>query len=165
MRSFLRNTLLFLLCLAVLPSVSFGQGNSNGHGKKVRQNDAIENDDDSYRDNARDTRVYDGRHVSVIFSVHDREILHNYYRGGSNLPPGLAKRGGNLPPGLAKQLQRNGTLPPGLQKRLSPFPADLDHRLSPLPSIYRRGMIGQVVVIVDRRTQRIIDVIDDILRP
>lgn len=162
MPNFFRSTFLMLLCLAVLAPFTFaqGNGNGNGHGKKSRQNDALE-DDDSHRD----TRVYEGRHVSVVFSVHDREILRDYYRHGSSLPPGLAKRGGNLPPGLAKQLRRNGTLPPGLQKRLAPFPEDLDRRLSPLPSTYHRGVIGQVVVIVDRRTQRIIDVVDDILRP
>jgi hypothetical protein len=158
MQNFLRTTAVVVICLATLCVPSFAQGNS--HHDKAKHNDAIE-DDDGYRD----SRVYDGRHVSIVFSVHDREIIRDYYRHGSNLPPGLAKRGGNLPPGLAKQLQRNGTLPPGLQKRLTPFPTDLDRRLSPLPSIYRRGTIGGAVVIVDRRTQRIIDIVDDILRP
>jgi hypothetical protein len=172
MQNFIRNTLLSLLCLAVLAPFSFGQGNGNGngHGKKAKHNEEFEQDDDSYReearDNVRDHTIYQGRQVSVIFSMHDREVLRDYYRGrNSNLPPGLAKRGGNLPPGLQKHLQKNGTLPPGLQKRLTPFPEDVDRRLSPLPSIYRRGTIGEVVVIVDRRTQRIIDVINDILRP
>jgi hypothetical protein len=166
MHNFFRSTLLCLCILAVLAPFSFaqGNGNGNGHGKKNKHNDAIEHDDD-YRDDTRDTRVIGNRRISVVFSVRDREILRDYYRRGSNLPPGLAKRGGNLPPGLQKHLAKNGTLPPGLQKRLTPFPEDLDRRLSPLPSIYRRGTVGQVVVIVDRRTQRIIDVIDDILRP
>ncbi len=146
MQSYFRTTLLLLVCIATLVSFSFGQGNGKVHGKKPKQKDTVEN-----------------QHVG--FPTHDREILYNYYRGGSNLPPGLAKRGGNLPPGLAKQLQKNGTLPPGLQKRLTPFPADLDRRLSPLPSIYRRGTIGQIAVVIDRRTQRIIDIIDDILHP
>jgi hypothetical protein len=127
--------------------------------RQNKHDDGIERD--VYGDDVRESRTYGNRHISVIFSVRDREVLRDYYRQGSNLPPGLAKRGGNLSPGLQKHLQKNGTLPPGLQKRLTQFPDELDRRLSPLPSIYRR----QVVVIVDRRTQRIIDVIDDILRP
>ncbi len=143
MQKYFRNTVLLLVCFATLPSFSFAQGNGKAHGKKAKQKETVE----------------------ISFSIHDREILYNYYRRGSNLPPGLAKRGGDLPPGLAKQLQKNGTLPPGLQKRLTPFPADLDRRLSPLPSIYRRGTIGQIAVVIDRRTQRIIDIIDDIVHP
>lgn len=105
-------------------------------------------------------------HGTIIFSARDRDIIRDYYRGGnSNLPPGLAKRGGNLPPGLQKQLERNGTLPPGLQKRLTPFPVDLERRLPRLPDIYQRGSIGGSIVIIDRRTQRIMDVIHDIFRP
>ncbi len=102
----------------------------------------------------------------IIFSSRDRDIIRDYYGDmNSNLPPGLAKRGGNLPPGLQKHLQRNGTLPPGLQKRLTPFPVDLERRLPRLPDIYQRGSIGGSVVIIDRRTQRIMDVIHDIFRP
>jgi len=101
-----------------------------------------------------------------VFTPRDRDIIRQYFRGRySNLPPGLAKRGGDLPPGLKKHLERNGTLPPGLQKRLTPFPDDLNRRLPPLPAIYRRGSIGQDVVIVDTRTQRVLDIIHDILRP
>jgi hypothetical protein len=59
----------------------------------------------------------------------------------------------------------NGTLPPGLQKRLEPFPEDLERRLPSLPTIYRRGRIGEDVVILDTRTQRIIDIMHDIFGP
>jgi hypothetical protein len=106
-------------------------------------------------------------HGSIVFSAHDRDIIRDYYRlgGVSNLPPGLAKRGGNLPPGLQKHLDRDGTLPPGLQKRLTPFPADLERRLPRLPDIYQRGSIDGSIVIIDRRTRRIMDIIHDILRP
>ena len=130
----------------------FAQG--QGHGKSHnKQGDGDRNDTV-------------GVHGSIVFSSHDRDIIRDYYHGGnSGLPPGLAKRGGNLPPGLQKQLERNGTLPPGLQKKLTPFPADLERRLPRLPDIYRRGSIGGSVVIIDRRTQRIIDVIHDIIRP
>jgi len=103
---------------------------------------------------------------SIVFSHRDRDIIRSYYNGrNSNLPPGLAKRGGNLPPGLQKHLERDGTLPPGLQKRAEAFPPELDRRLPQLPDVYRRCWIDGSVVIVDRRTQRIMDVVYDILRP
>ncbi|HEX6880662.1 MAG TPA: hypothetical protein VF135_09885 [Terriglobales bacterium] len=105
-------------------------------------------------------------HASLVFGSHERDVIHNYYYGGgnSNLPPGLAKRGGNLPPGLQKQIARNGTLPPGLQKRFTPFPPELERRLPPLPSGYRRGYIGGSLVIVNRNTQVVVDVVHDFLR-
>ena len=108
-----------------------------------------------------------GQSVSaqVVFSPWDQEIIRDYYRSrNSNLPPGLAKRD-RLPPGLQKHLERDGTLPPGLQKRVESFPPDLEQRLPPLPKNCRRGAIGVDIVILDRRTQRIMDVIHDILRP
>jgi hypothetical protein len=99
------------------------------------------------------------------FAPHDREIIQQYYSGrGSNLPPGLAKRGGSLPPGLEKQLERNGTLPPGLRKRMQACPVDLERRLRPLPGEYRRGVIGAHVVIFNRNTSIIVDVLKDIAR-
>jgi len=102
----------------------------------------------------------------IVFSAHDRETIGHYFSDQqSNLPPGLAKRNGNLPPGLQKQLERNGTLPPGLQKRVQYFPPELERQLPPLPDIYRRATIGRVAVIIDQRTQRIADVIHDVLSP
>lgn len=146
-----------LLCVAVLTSfatMALAQGQGKGKSKQVAREDVRDSDD---RDK--------GRGIQIVFGDRDRDIIREYYRGGSGLPPGLAKRGGKLPPGLEKQLQRNGKLPPGLQKKLTPFPSDLERRLPRLPDIYRRGTIGSSVVIIDRRTQKIMDVIADIIRP
>jgi hypothetical protein len=153
-----------LLCgaiwLALLPHPGFGQG--NGYGQQRNQHQDQRDDDDRDGDWDRDRQP----RISIVFSSRDREIIRDYYHNRySNLPPGLAKRNGNLPPGLEKHLERDGTLPPGLQKRLTPFPDDLERRLPRLPSIYRRGSIGVDVVILDRRTQRIMDIVHDILRP
>ena len=130
-------------------ALGFAQGNSQGRGHGNPHN-----------------QQSDRPRVNISFGIHDREIIRDYFSNQySNLPPGLAKRGGNLPPGLQKHLERNGTLPPGLQKRVSPFPADLEGRLPRLPSTYRRVILGQAAIILDRRTQRIMDIIDDVLRP
>ena len=136
------------LCAAmVLSGAAFAQGNSQGkgHGKHGQKQD-------------------DGASVQIVFSAHDRDVIRDYYRGdSSNLPPGLAKRHGNLPPGLQKHLERDGTLPPGLQKRVPPFPDDLEGRLPRLPPVYRRVVLGADIIILDRRTQKIMDIVHDIL--
>ena len=108
---------------------------------------------------------------SVQFSNEERRIIENYYRkdhGGKKgkkkgLPPGLAKRGGNLPPGLQKHIERNGQLPPGLQKRLEPLPRDLHGRLPRLPEYYERVILERDVILVDRRTNRVLDIIEDVI--
>jgi hypothetical protein len=146
------------LLLAAVPKTLLAQGNSQGHGKG--HNKQAQNDDDD--DRGRDSRAG----VRVVFSVHDRDLIRDYYRDrNSNLPPGLAKRGGNLPPGLQKHLERDGTLPPGLQKRVQPFPPELERRLPRLPETYARVTLGVDILILDRRTQRIMDIVHDILRP
>ena len=143
-----------LVMMAMLPQAGLGQGNGKGKG----HNKQADQDGDGDRDSRGGIRV--------VFSVHDREVIHSYYNDrNSNLPPGLAKRNGNLPPGLQKHLERDGTLPPGLQKRVQPFPDDLERRLPRLPDTYRRVTLGVDVLILDRRTQRIVDIIHDILRP
>jgi hypothetical protein len=93
---------------------------------------------------------------------------NDYYHQGKKakkkgLPPGLAKRGGNLPPGLQKKLDRDGKLPPGLQKRLEPLPVDLDRRLPRLPEYYERVILERDIVLIDRRTNRILDIIEDVI--
>lgn len=150
------------LAFGLLSHTALAQGNSQGKGKgKNKHQEQVDDDRDSDRDSGRG-----GARVRIVFGSHDREIIHDYYRDQySNLPPGLAKRGGNLPPGLQKHLERDGTLPPGLQKRVQPFPVELERRLPPLPVGYRRVTLGVDILILDRRTQRIMDIVHDILRP
>jgi hypothetical protein len=105
---------------------------------------------------------------SVRFTFEERRIITDYYQHGKKskkkgLPPGLAKRSGNLPPGLQKKLERDGQLPPGLQKRLEPLPADLSRRLPRLPEYWERVIIERDIVLIDRRSNRILDIIEDII--
>ena len=103
----------------------------------------------------------------AYFLPEERRIIENYYRSSSGpskgLPPGLAKRGGKLPPGLQKHLDKNGTLPPGLQKRLEPLPKDLNARLPRLPDYWERVILERDVILVDRRSNRILDIIENII--
>ena len=102
------------------------------------------------------------------FLPDERRMIEEYYRRSKKgkskgLPPGLAKRDGNLPPGLQKHLQKNGQLPPGLQKRLEPLPVDLDRRLPQLPDYWERVVLERDVILIDRRSNRILDIIEDII--
>ncbi len=142
---FLQGLALVLFCGML--AVALAQEHGKGHGKGQSSQQNVDRS-------------------QIVFSVHDQEIIRSYYRDQySNLPPGLAKRGGNLPPGLQKHLERDGTLPPGLQKRVQPFPPELEARLPRLPDSYRRVVLGADIIILDRRTQRIMDIVRDILRP
>ncbi|MEX0805205.1 MAG: hypothetical protein WD688_18065 [Candidatus Binatia bacterium] len=100
------------------------------------------------------------------FLVDERRIIETYYRQSKKskkgLPPGLAKNG-TLPPGFQKHLDKNGQLPPGLQKRLEPLPIDLDRRLPRLPEYWERVIVERHVVLLDRRTNRILDIIENII--
>ncbi len=71
-------------------------------------------------------------------------------------------RGGGLPPGLQKQLERNGTLPPGLAKR--ELPPGLQSKLGDAPPGTERVIAGDAVVLLEKATGKILDVITDVLK-
>jgi hypothetical protein len=107
---------------------------------------------------------------SARFLPEERRAIEDYYRRAADnkkhkkgLPPGLAKRGGDLPPGLQKKLERDGQLPPGLQKRLEPLPVELDRRLPRLPENWARVVLDRDVILIDRRTNRILDIIENVI--
>ena len=77
------------------------------------------------------------------------------------MPPGLAKKK-QLPPGLQKQLDKNGTLPPGLAKRS--LPSDLESRLPPVENGMERVITDTHVMLVDKASGIIRDIIKDIVQ-
>ncbi len=102
--------------------------------------------------------VSDGRtSVDIRFSDRDRAIIEQYYarHKPKKAPPGLAKRE-SLPPGLGKR----DRLPPGLQAR--GLPGDLVAQLSPVPAGYVRLVVGADVVLMNRNTRVMVDVIHGI---
>jgi hypothetical protein len=60
-------------------------------------------------------------------------------------------------------LYKNGQLPPGWQKRLEPLPVELDHRLPRLPEYWERVVLERDVILIDRRTNRILDIIENVI--
>jgi len=144
----------FLAC-TLAGGIAVAQGNGNGHGNGKGKGHNKKQDDQGQS----------GGYVQYGFGVHDREVISTYYSNHTQgLPPGLAKRGGNLPPGLEKQLERNGTLPPGLQKKLEPCPVELERQLPPLPTDYRRVVIGAHIMVVNGNTNVIVDIFKDVVR-
>jgi hypothetical protein len=136
--------------VATIPSLAQGNGKAKGHDKK----DTKDKDDD------RGPEQYQ-------FRQQDREYVSSYYlkHGKSKgMPPGQAKKNGDLPPGLEKQLQRNGTLPPGLEKKMQPCPVEITRQLPPLPPEYQRGVVGASIVIFNRKTNIVVDVMADVVR-
>jgi hypothetical protein len=134
--------------LATIPALA--QGNSHGNGK-AKGHDKKDNDDDRGP-------------VQYQFRPQDREYISSYYsKHGKGMPPGQAKKNGNLPPGLEKQLQRNGTLPPGLEKKMQPCPVEITRQLPPLPPDYQRSVIGASIVVFNRRTNIVVDVMADVV--
>jgi len=106
--------------------------------------------------------------VAVAFSDGDRQAIRAYFAARSEGRAGMSHGQGHnphgdfedLPPGLQNQVRKNGTLPPGLARH--PLPADLEDRLSPLPDGYVRVRIGTDVVLLDARTEIVLDLIDDL---
>jgi len=126
-------------CL-VASGAALAQDHGKGHGKG---NDKHGDDDDQDKHYYKD---------------HDREAMRSWYgEHEGHLPPGLAKRD-QLPPELEKQLVRRGELPPGLQKRLQPCPEDLERRLPPPPPDCAHVLVGGHIVLLNRRTNIVVDV-------
>ncbi len=120
-------------------SVALAQGQGKGKGKGHNKH----SDDDQ---------------GAQFYKDRDREVLRGWYgEYQSQLPPGLAKKD-RLPPGLEKQLVRRGTLPPGLQKRLQPCPEELERRLPPPPPDCAHVLISGRLVLLNRRTNIIVDI-------
>jgi hypothetical protein len=109
--------------------------------------------------------------IQVAFADKDRRIIYDYYNPKKIKHKDYYKRkkikdkdyykrkkikNKALPPGLTKK----GKLPPGLAKRHLPY--KLERRLSPLPRGYVRLKVGTDIVLMNKKTKVIIDVIHDI---
>ncbi len=99
------------------------------------------------------------RYVSMSFTASDADIISSYYgkkRKHNKKKKYKKKKKKHLPPGLAKR----DKLPPGLQGRY--LPAELERRLSPLSGSYARVVIGSDLVLLNRDTNIILDILYDI---
>ena len=100
-----------------------------------------------------------------VFGKSQESIIRIWFsnkKNLSNLPPGLAERR-RLPPGLERQLYINGSLPPGLEKRTYSLPLDLERSLPKLPKGVVRVVIGVDVVLLDRNSKTVLDIVRRVL--
>lgn len=98
--------------------------------------------------------------VRVVFTDHDRRLIHDYYEPRyKKLPPGQVKKG-RLPPGHAWRVRPNQPIHEDAQLRYPPYA--LDQRLSRLPPEYVRVIIGTDLVIMNTRTRVAVDILEDV---
>lgn len=88
----------------------------------------------------------DSRPAHAGFSARDRQIIMDYYQGH--------KRDQQVP---ATGLVRRDVLPPNLPSHR--LPAALEAQLTPLSEPYRRLAVGNDVLLIDRNTRVVIDII------
>ena len=144
-----------VLCAAITPLPS-AAASADSHFKRSRAR-AID------KDRSYDAPEEKWERDPIAFNARDRDAIRNYYSdAGSNLAAATGKRSSDLPQRMRKHLQRNGMVPLGWQKRLEPLAADVERNLQALYSGYSRGMIGRDVVIVEDRTQRVMDIIRNV---
>ena len=103
------------------------------------------------------------RIIYDVLDAVDRNIGddENRGKGGKSKDNGNGNGQDGLPPGIAMKLERGGTLPPGIAKR--DLPADLQSRL-PYRSDAIRQIVGNDVVLIEKGTDIILDVIRDVVR-
>jgi hypothetical protein len=98
--------------------------------------------------------------LRVVFSDHDRRLIHDYYAPRyQRLPPGLAKKD-RLPPGHAWRARVNHPMHDDARWRYLPY--ELEQRLTRLPAEYVRVVVGTDVVIMNVRTRVVVDILEDI---
>lgn len=163
----MKNHSIFAFLFLSMLTTSIQADSSRGDDDKQRGNDKSHSSghDDDRRDKVKKHKNRDH------FIDQDRVMVHDFYsRHPSSLPPGLAKRGGNLPPGLAK---RGADLPPGLSRgqvlrpdhhvHLLPLPNDLERLLPPPPHEVIRRILGRDIVLIQKSTNKVLDVLKDAL--
>ena len=142
-----------VLWTAIVPVMVTGQAPG---GKAAHRVHGLEKDIHGPNGDRYDGWAFD----PVVFTSRDRSIIREYYKSRSaHLPPDVSRRGPDRPPVLQRPLKRNGTLPAVLQNPVEYLPMDLEGRMRPLLTFYRREIIGREIAIVEIRTQRIVDVV------
>lgn len=100
------------------------------------------------------------------FRADDRHVVQAFYaQHPGALPPGLAKKG-KVPPGHAKRLHRVAVaqiVTPEIEVNLLPLPPALEVQLPPPPHTVIRRILGRDLVMIDKHTHKVLDVLRDAL--
>lgn len=87
----------------------------------------------------------------------DRRLVYDYYCGPAG-PPVFLRQPRPLPPGLRRKLYRQAILPVGWQEHFVVLDPVLVRQMPPVPYGYQRGFIGGNLVLVNRNTSLVVDV-------
>lgn len=128
--------------------------------RDVLGNGRYEAKDDGTYEKASNDKKYDDLEQGRDGKAYGKKKDKSGKGRGKGLPPGLAKKG-ELPPGLQKQLQRNGKLPPGLAA--NPLPYEAVVNLPPPQAGTERAVVDNNVVLLEKGTGLILDVLTDVL--
>lgn len=153
-----------LMSLGFMASVQADPPWARDGGDRSRDDDRYDKHEKREKSEKRNKREHRDHFVDD-----DRVMVRDFYaRNPSSLPPGLAKRGGKLPPGLAK---RGDDLPPGLSRGdvvtprheeiMLPLPPQLEIKLPPPPHEVIRRILGHDIVMIDKQTKKVLDVMRD----
>lgn len=93
---------------------------------------------------------------AILFSGEDRQTIDHFFRLHTT------QRAGNGAKARREPLLIRERLPQGTPTR--PLPRALDSRLPPLPTGYARLILGRDVLIVERRSQTILDIMREVVR-
>jgi hypothetical protein len=93
---------------------------------------------------------------AILFTGEDRQTIDHFFRRHSTQRASDGVRARREP------LLIRERLPQGVPTR--PLPRALDDRLPPLPSGYARLILGRDVVLVERRSKTILDIMREVVR-
>jgi hypothetical protein len=97
------------------------------------------------------------RYDNWRFRGADRRLVSDYYCGPAG-PPVFLRNPRPLPPGLRRKLYRQAVLPVGWQQHFVVLDPVLVRQFPPVPYGYQRGFIGGNLVLVNRNTSLVLDV-------
>ncbi len=94
---------------------------------------------------------------AILFTGEDRQTIDHFFRRHSG-----ARADREEPKGRREPLLIRERLPQGASTR--PLPPALDSQLPPLPSGYARLILGRDVLLVERRSKTILDIMREVVR-
>jgi hypothetical protein len=161
-----------VLSLSIAPRLSYAKHNGGDDQDQKHQDKYYKHEKHHKHHEEREDEDYYpyGHHHyrGPYFNEQRVTMIRNYYTPAEldNLPPGLRKhieRTGHLPPGLEKKLVINQPLPPEYAPYMVPAPPQLVTTMGPLPPDSQLYLYNGDAVLVDPKTQAVLDVVHGVL--
>lgn len=153
------------------PVFSKSKGDDDGDNRKGNLKHSQQFEDKRDKREAKEEKKADKRERKEIqpgtyFNDQQRTVVREYYvqnySSGKKCPPGLAKKNnGCMPPGQARQWAVGQPVPRGVTVYAVPQPVIV--QLPPAPYGYRYARIGGDIVLVQQKSNLIVDIIEILL--